>query len=233
MLFVHLVEKDFRSFDRELKRDPEELLDCWHKVAETQDISLLRQLEKFVSDSTGKSFSFAHVVSAGINHEISTQYPNARSGDTVTLSLDRLKVDVVVGENSTFKGMTVEQMSSAFDIPESEVEKNLFKFQVEEIGNCQQADYLDVTDRFWHPLAATQQRNGKDFMNMHALASVSIDLGYLNVHDTDDGGATARQRIKETLGDLLTPKIEASLFDRHKPTIYQVCSQLEIGRAHV
>jgi hypothetical protein len=222
LLFTHLVEDDYPAFDRELKRDVQELGDCYTKTIEMADISLVDRMEKFASKSLGVKFSIQELLLKGIEIQMAIQHPNAKPGDVVIVRGEELEMEVTVTENGGFT-QSIDQMMSTFDRTREEIESDIFQQQIDRVGNKPCADYLDITEKFWHPLSDIHMKEGRQWLNLHATGSMFVNCGYLAPHETGDNGAISRTNLKKMLGDNLTPEIEQKLHDRHKPTIYLVC----------
>jgi hypothetical protein len=120
---------------------------------------------------------------------------------------------------------SVEQMMTSFDLSRERVESHVFQQQLDRIGTVDRGNYLDITQDFYHPLSEVKQHGAVLTINNYAAASLFIRNGYLSPGQTDDNGVTSRAALLE-LGLHLTPEIEQQLRDRHKPTIYQVCTQI-------
>lgn len=166
----------------------------------------------------------AKVIDA-ISLAIRDQFPNAQAGDAVVLKLGEADFHATVGEGCSFFGQTKEQLQATYQLSQTEYEDLAFKVQLEFAGHPRhQADYLDISEDFIHPLA--EMSDDGEFMNLYALATMIVNGGYLKPSLTDDSGAKAIKGLKDLLGDGLTSEIEQQLRDRHKPTIYHVCTQI-------
>jgi hypothetical protein len=225
LLFIHLVESDYPAFDRELKRDRNELTPCLAKVNELRDYILFKRLDEFVIQSLGKEYSIQKRIIQLINNAARTQHPHAQPGDNITVKMGAEGIlHLKVMPDGTYR-QSIEQMMTSFDLSRERVESHVFQQQLDRIGTVDRGNYLDITQDFDHPLSEVKEHGAVLIINNYAVASLFIRNGYLSPGQTDDNGVTARAALLE-LGLHLTPKIEQQLRDRHKPTIYQVCTQI-------
>lgn len=224
LLFIHLVESDYPAFEAEIKRDLDELAACLHRVNELRDYSLFKRLENFVTQSLGKEFSIEKRILKAIADAARAQHPHAQPGDDIAVDIHGSTMHLRIMPDGTYR-QSIEQMMASFDLPRERVERHVFQQQLDRVGTVNRAEYLDITEEFHHPLSETEQHGKVLVINAYAGASLLIRNGYLDPHLTDDNGVAARASFIE-LGLQLTPEIEQRLRDRHKPTIYQVCTQL-------
>jgi hypothetical protein len=224
LLFIHLVEDDFPAFDRELNRDRNELMPCLAEVNKLRDYTIFKRLENFVTQSLGKEYSIKKRILRLVSDAARAQHPHAQPGDDITVQVSDSTLHLRVMPDGTYR-QSVEQMMESFDLSRERVETHVFQQQLDRVGTVDRGEYLDITEDFHHPLSECEQHGKVLIINAYAGASLIIRNGYLSPSQTDDNGVLARASFKE-LGLHLSPEIEQQLRDRHKPTIYQVCTQL-------
>jgi len=226
-LFSYLIADNYQAFSGLLCLEPNLITGCWSQAQLTNNGEVIARFNYYVFTVLQLIMPDRINFTSTITRAIASQYPTALAGAAVSLQLGSAHLEVTVGSNSSFAGMTIEQMSRNLNRSQSTIETAIFKAQIDAVGELRSKQTLNLKDTFIHPLSECTLSGGDIItLNEYGVATKLLNVAYLEIEVDLNQQANARAAITDLVGDELNPVVLRLLRVRHLPTIYFICNRL-------